>query len=112
MSSKDGKTGGAEQGKTGHIWRQPDGNPVSCVEKIKVLKEFLDRGPALYETVARLLAAEPDATVHEALVEALTGGDPSRAADLMDEHLRHIERGLDIRDAVEEPVDIRSVFVK
>ena len=41
MSSKrDGKNG--EKAKGGHIWRQPDGNPVSCVEKIKVLNQNLD----------------------------------------------------------------------
>jgi len=25
-----------------HVWRQPDGNPVSCVEKIKVLNQNLE----------------------------------------------------------------------
>lgn len=40
MSSKgDSKIRG---GKGGHVWRQPDGNPVSCVEKIKVLNQNLE----------------------------------------------------------------------
>ena len=49
---------------------------------------------------------------HEALVAALADGDGARAADLMDRHLLHIERLLAIRDAVETPADIRSVFGK
>ena len=43
MSSKsDDKVGGTAKGKGGHVWRTPDGNPVSCVEKIKVLNQNLD----------------------------------------------------------------------
>jgi hypothetical protein len=43
MSSKrDSKIGGTQQGKGGQVWRQPDGHPVSCVEKIKVLNQNLD----------------------------------------------------------------------
>jgi len=30
------------QPKTPTIWRKPDGSPVSCVEKIKVLNENLE----------------------------------------------------------------------
>lgn len=26
----------------GFVWRQPDGQPVSCIEKLKVLEENLD----------------------------------------------------------------------
>jgi hypothetical protein len=36
-SSKDG--GGRAEAP---VWRQPDGKPVSCVEKIKVLNQNLD----------------------------------------------------------------------
>jgi hypothetical protein len=48
MSAKGGSAakGGAGKGKQGgkadSIWRQPDGKPVSCVEKIKVLNQNLD----------------------------------------------------------------------
>lgn len=43
MSSKgNDKISGAKHGKDRHVWRQPDGNPVSCVEKIKVLNQNLD----------------------------------------------------------------------
>ncbi len=33
-----------------------------------------------------------------------------RAAATMEDHLGHVERALDIRDAVSDPVDIRRVF--
>ena len=40
MSSKSNDK--IRDGKGGHVWRQPDDNPVSCVEKIKVLNQNLD----------------------------------------------------------------------
>jgi DNA-binding GntR family transcriptional regulator len=49
---------------------------------------------------------------HAALVDALAARDGLRAADLMDRHLSHVERLLNIRDADETPADIRSVFVR
>ncbi len=52
MSAKGGSAakGGTGKGKQGGnaapgadgVWRQPDGKPVSCVEKIKVLNQNLD----------------------------------------------------------------------
>jgi hypothetical protein len=49
MSAKGGSAakGGTGKGKQGAgssdgVWRQPDGKPVSCVEKIKVLNQNLD----------------------------------------------------------------------
>ncbi|HKI14079.1 MAG TPA: GntR family transcriptional regulator [Roseiarcus sp.] len=47
---------------------------------------------------------------HAALIEAVAERDGARAAELMDGHLRHIERALDIRDIAERRVDIRHVF--
>jgi DNA-binding GntR family transcriptional regulator len=47
---------------------------------------------------------------HAALIEALAERDGARAAELMDDHLRHIERALDIRDIADRQVDIRRVF--
>jgi hypothetical protein len=29
----------AHSSKAAHVWRQPDGKPVSCLEKIKVLNQ-------------------------------------------------------------------------
>ncbi len=43
MSSKsDDKASGSGAGEGARVWRQPDGRPVSCVEKIKVLNQNLD----------------------------------------------------------------------
>jgi hypothetical protein len=43
MSSKrSDKSSKADHAKSSHVWRQPDGHPVSCVEKIKVLNQNLD----------------------------------------------------------------------
>ncbi len=47
---------------------------------------------------------------HAALIEALAERDGARAAELMDGHLRHIERALDIRDIADRRIDIRRVF--
>lgn len=32
----------ADPGRDGIVWRQPDGTPVACVEKLKILGENLD----------------------------------------------------------------------
>jgi hypothetical protein len=42
MSSKSDKVSRTGEGNGSHVWRQPDGNPVSCVEKIKVLNQNLE----------------------------------------------------------------------
>jgi hypothetical protein len=42
MSSKRDDKSRTGHAKGSHVWRQPDGNPVSCVEKIKVLNQNLD----------------------------------------------------------------------
>jgi DNA-binding GntR family transcriptional regulator len=47
---------------------------------------------------------------HDALLDALASGDKTRAAELMEEHLCHIEEGLDVRDAPAEPVDLRQIL--
>ncbi len=49
---------------------------------------------------------------HDALLAALAKRDGMRAAEVMEEHLAHVERLLDIRDAVEAQADIRSVFAR
>ena len=40
-TKRDSKSQKATTAKGG-VWRQPDGKPVSCVEKIKVLNQNLD----------------------------------------------------------------------
>ncbi|MBV8922390.1 GntR family transcriptional regulator [Bradyrhizobium sp.] len=47
---------------------------------------------------------------HDTLLDALAAGDKQRAADLMEEHLHHIEEALDVRDTPAEPVDIRQIL--
>jgi DNA-binding GntR family transcriptional regulator len=47
---------------------------------------------------------------HASVIDALAARDGARAAELMEEHLRHIERALDIRDIAERRVDIGQVF--
>ena len=48
MSAKGGSPAKGGAGRTkqdaggSQVWRQPDGKPVSCVEKIKVLNQNLD----------------------------------------------------------------------
>jgi DNA-binding GntR family transcriptional regulator len=47
---------------------------------------------------------------HDALLDALASGDKTCAAELMEEHLCHIEEGLDVRDGPAEPVDLRQIL--
>ena len=56
MSSKSNDK--IRDGKGGHVWRQPDGNPVSCVEKIKVLNQNLDEIRQLAETIPGVARVE------------------------------------------------------
>lgn len=49
---------------------------------------------------------------HLQIIEALETRDMTRAAEIMEAHLRNIEDALDIRDAAEEPVDIKRVFAE
>lgn len=78
----------------------------------KFLEELVARTSliiGLYGSRATRSCSEDE---HGALVSALAGRDGRRAAELMDRHLAHIEGLLDIRDAVETPADIRSVFAR
>jgi len=59
------------------VWRQPDGRPVSCVEKIKVLNENLEEIRALAQDALEdaVLMGCDEAQVREVLrglVESLT----------------------------------------
>ena len=47
---------------------------------------------------------------HEDLIEALAARSAARAGELMERNLHHIEAELDIREAVETPLDIRKVL--
>jgi hypothetical protein len=63
------RSNAAEKGGMFPVWRQPDGKPLSCVEKIKVLNENL--------TEIRQLA-------QDALEDAiLMGGDETQVREVL-----------------------------
>ncbi len=67
----------ARQPTTKRIWRAPDGTPVSCYEKLKVLEENLD---------------EIRAMAQEALEDAvLMGCDEAQAREVMRELIEQLE---------------------
>ena len=67
----------ARQPSTKRIWRAPDGTPVSCYEKLKVLEENLD---------------EIREMAQEALEDAvLMGCDEAQARDVMRELIEQLE---------------------
>ncbi len=67
----------ARQPTTKRIWRAPDGTPVSCYEKLKVLEENLD---------------EIREMAQEALEDAvLMGCDEAQARDVMRELIEQLE---------------------
>lgn len=47
---------------------------------------------------------------HRELLDAVGANDGARAAQLMDHHLGHLERELDIHDMTDEPADIRRIL--
>jgi DNA-binding GntR family transcriptional regulator len=49
---------------------------------------------------------------HAALADALAARDGALAANLLEDHLRHIERALNIREVVDRQVDIQRVFAR
>ena len=63
--------------KTGEfpVWRTPDGKPVSCVEKIKVLNENLEelRGLAQDALEDAVLMGCDEKQVREVLAAIITG---------------------------------------
>jgi hypothetical protein len=67
---------GAETSKAPPVWRQPDGKPVSCLEKIKVLNQNIQEietlcGDALEDGVLMGCdAAQIKAALHE-LIDGL-----------------------------------------
>ncbi len=67
----------ARQPTTKRIWRAPDGTPVSCYEKLKVLEENLD---------------EIREMAQEALEDAvLMGCDEAQAREVMRELIEQLE---------------------
>ncbi len=79
-----------------------------------VLTKFLEDLVARTSLIIALYGSKRQETCleseHEALIGALSECDPDRAAEMMDHHLRHIEEGLDMREPIEEPTDIRKIL--
>ena len=78
----------------------------------KFLEELVARTSLIIGLYGSRSARSCSEAEHEALIDALAARDGPRAAELMERHLRHIERLLDIRDAVETRADIRAVFAR
>jgi hypothetical protein len=84
MSSKRSDKIGGTKGKDGHVWRQPDGNPVSCVEKIKVLNQNLDEIRQLAQDALEdaILMGADEAQIREVLARLVASLDnPYRKTD-------------------------------
>jgi DNA-binding GntR family transcriptional regulator len=76
----------------------------------KFLEELVARTSLIIGLYGSFVARSCSEAEHGALVDALAARDGALAADLMQSHLTHVERSLDIRDAADAPADIRSVF--
>lgn len=73
-SAPDDRRGGEASGFRPPVWRQPDGAPLSCREKIKVLNENLE---------------ELREMAQDALEDAiLMGGDEAQIRAVLDEMMR------------------------
>ena len=75
----------------------------------KFLKELVLRSSLIIGLYASTSGPACEDDDHHALVEALGAGDRSKAADLIDAHLRQIEEALRFTRE-EEPVDLRSIL--
>ena len=80
-------------------WRKSPA--IRCMAKF--LEELVARTSLIIGLYGSRSARSCSEAEHEALIDALAARDGARAAELMEQHLRHIERLLDIRDAVETP---------
>lgn len=82
------------------------GNPVTA----RFVEELVARSSliiALFGSRQLFACSEEE---HRELLEAVGRRDGARAAQLMDHHLGHLERELDIRDMTDEPADIRRIL--
>jgi DNA-binding GntR family transcriptional regulator len=76
----------------------------------KYLEELVARTSLIIGLYGSSRARTCSEAEHDALLDALAVGDKLRAAELMEEHLHHIEEALDVRDVPAEPVDIRQIL--
>ncbi|MFN4016861.1 MAG: hypothetical protein ACK4JB_16090 [Reyranella sp.] len=74
---------GAASSKQPPVWRQPDGKPVSCLEKIKVLNQNIHEIESLCADALEdgVLMGCDAAQIKQALHELIDGLTPPRARD-------------------------------
>jgi DNA-binding GntR family transcriptional regulator len=82
------------------------GNPVMS----RFLVELVARSSLIIALFGSRQLFSCSEAEHRELLGALLKGDAMRAMQLMDDHLGHLERELDIRDAPAETVDIRLIL--
>ncbi len=82
------------------------GNAVLC----DILRELVARSSliiVLYQSPGTRTCPPHE---HRTLLDAIEAGNATRAGKLMREHLRHIERALDLESSPERTIDLASVF--
>lgn len=82
------------------------GNPVVA----RFLAELVARSSLIIALFGSRQLFSCSEAEHRQLLDALGQGDATRAAQLMDHHLGHLERELDIHDAAAETADIRRIL--
>lgn len=82
------------------------GNPVIA----RFLAELVARSSLIIALFGSRQLFSCSEAEHRELLDALGQGDAERAAQLMDNHLGHLERELDIHDAPTETADIRRIL--
>ena len=82
------------------------GNPVLT----RFLEELVARTSLIIALFGAPRLSSCSRDEHSALLAALKAHDGALAADLMEQHLAHIEHELDIHEAIGEPADVREIF--
>ncbi|HLH49216.1 MAG TPA: GntR family transcriptional regulator [Roseiarcus sp.] len=82
------------------------GNPVTA----RFVEELVARTSLIIAMFGSRQSFSCSEGEHNELLEALEDHDGARATALMDHHLEHIERELDIQDADAETTDLREIL--
>ena len=82
------------------------GNPVLT----RFLEELVARTSLIIALFGAPRLSSCSRDEHGALLAALKAHDGALAAELMEQHLGHIEHELDIHEAIGEPADVREIF--
>jgi len=82
------------------------GNPVTS----RFVVELVARSSLIIALFGSRQLFSCSETEHRQLIGALREGDAKRATQLMDDHLGHLERELDIRESSAEAADIRQIL--